>query len=321
MKKVFFVLIASFILTFNPGIVQADDKPGYSVTFPFFCEIAPNLMVSKAAKLLRTSFSVADTADLDPSNTTHYGWFGLYAPNGTFQMDWNAAWTQYDVISHTCTGLISQMSQTGKDALKITIAGKNYYAGYVTYNAGPIDGVTSESLIGWGNFYYSGLFGDTDAGFNGVPDFDAYSWAADKSLYLRYDIENDKSGTFNWWIILTPSPQGNWCTRVLQCFICDEDENCFSHNIAIGKALNVANVLDQLPPPLKINGYPYKGFAQCSVAVQAVYPGINEELCTDLENDKIAGWLYQYTRGNALAGDKATVIPVHVKNTSYFIAQ
>jgi hypothetical protein len=208
--------------------------------------------------------------------------------------------------------LVNMMSVTGKEELKIVIAGKQYYAGFVEYTSG--GEVLPESLIGWGNFYYTGNRNNTDAGFNGVPNLFDSQWGAIR-LLPRYNIANNEPNTLNWWIILTPHSQGASCVRILECFICDEQENCISQAIPIPNALNVINVADNLPAWLFSSGtFPKAGFALCDVAMQSQV--ISNDGCSAIRDDKIVGWLYQYTDGTALFRDKATMLPIHVQHQS-----
>lgn len=86
--------------------------------------------------------------------------------------------------------------------------------------------------------------------------------------YLRYDIRNNRSETFNWWIVLKGE---NFCDgkppamcssqTMLQGYLCNEEEDCISRAIPVPDRLNIINVVDQIPPVLFPSGYPKKGFS------------------------------------------------------------
>jgi hypothetical protein len=303
MKRVFSTVVMLAMFVFYAGIVHAEDAPASSVTFPFLCEVPPAKTnpFMKFVRLLRTSFAVAETA----GNET-YGIANLRDRKGDLRLDLNAHLTQRDVISSNCAELINMMSATGKDQLKMVIDGKTYYAGSVEYKG------TAESLIGWGNFFHTGIQNETDAGFNGVPNlFDPQLGVAE--LFPRYNIINNKTDTLNWWIILTPKSQGNFCTRILQCIICDEDEHCLSLALSMPNALNVFNVEDYVPGGLfPYSTFPKAGFAACEVAMQS-QPYFDDG-CWAIRDDKVEGWLYQYTQGISSFSDRATMLPMHVQH-------
>jgi len=111
-----------------------------------------------------------------------------------------------------------------------------------------------------------------------------------RTIFPRYYILNSDPDTYTWWILLLGRNeyheeylQGNVpensISRWLNCYFCDENENCQSNDIRIPYELNILNVKNYIPGSVWPTGWPIsdpagkRGFAYCDINESGSFSG------------------------------------------------
>jgi len=339
MRKSLIIGLTVLSVMLYAGTAFSIEGPSATVVFPFICEVVPTGQKFILPEHLDMVFTLANVTHID----TYMYWIIRNFKSQGVHDEGSPYLSPFDVSSDTCLGLTQKYGGDPHwNLLKQTIGGKQYYVGYIEYDLRfPEPG---QAVIGWGQMQtlrtVTVSIGNklaqvkqplTDAGFNGVPDFrvdvnaatiatatggGGVSWRIDSNQMLmpRYKIANNDTDTHNWWIIMTPSDAleglagpGSTCSRIMDCSICDENENCLSNAVPIPYQVNVVNVADILPGLFAT--FPKAGFAMCEVVLQGFSP-TGQNPCGNAGNEQYVGWSYQYTRG---IGDLRTalIFPIH----------
>jgi len=308
----------------------ADDVPANAIVVPIICGVGANG--------LNTAFAIAETncpKVIDPLVTTPDGNAVIMTHasvrNSCSQevYTFEKPFTCHDVEAFNCKDLIDAMSPGAQNKMKISVEGTDYYAGYMILN-----NVTSEEndLIGW--TYLLDLNLGFASGFNviGLEDgagarLEEDAGAAPITAFdfmPRYFVLNDKSQTWNWWIVLAGRNQlGNFTcrndngsdtvisncssailSRSLKGIICNEQEDCPDFEFGIPRELNIIDVEKNLPGSLHPAGFPKGGFAKLGVVekgdfngtpvtVQGSYDGLTVCGLTAGQYYSIFGYAYQ----------------------------
>lgn len=272
---------------------------------------APN---NAAATSLNTNWAIADllggsidiAGDVATANCT------LYSKKSTLIFDFIYTWTPFQVVVDDCQSLLTRHPNgklvdndlDGKPDLEYIIDGVKYWAGYIT--------CTQQGIIPIGlqvpnqpqnrfmnNLYLVDLPLGFASGFNGPslegepagPSADSMFGEAGAvwhmtahGLFTRYFINNDPASypnTWDWWIVLSGRNQYNLVdnitsTRILNGYICDENEHCQSLAVPIPYELTVIDVDPLLPgspfftpidneSPAVAQTFPKAGFARFTV--------------------------------------------------------
>jgi len=332
MKKSLIIRLTVLLLMSFAGTTYATEGPSQQVDFPFICQV-PVTSTSPfhlygTPEHLDMVFTIANVTNIDTGVNVLVSSLQSAAIQGeSLQL------SSYGVASETCIGWISKMSSTTQKKLIQTIDGTQYYVGYIEYDVAAESGA---SLIGWGEIetlstsitfgfpsphFNTNLY--TDAGFNGVPNFNTNVNAAtndvsgsawliytNQTLMPRYNIANSSVSTYDWWIIMTASDAGT-CQRIMEGFICNDNEQCVSENILIPYQVNIVNVADILPPILSTT-FPYAGFGTFEVVLTGTSAGGNP--CGNAGNTRYLGWSYQHTLGSG-GLETALIFPMHIQVT------
>ncbi len=282
----------------------------------------------------------------------------VYDKTSILRLDLSECWSAHDVISSDCQIMINGMNEQDRDAMEVTINGVTYFAGYVIYtqlaacntyypDLGSPSTLPSNALISW--VYLNDISKGFVTGFNGIsmengvgPELEEICensascagltiGVTASDVFPRYFIMNDDPDTFNWWIFLLGRNEyaiegdfglvpANNMHRTLQCYFCDENENCKSNNIPIPYELNILRVASYIPGSVYLSStYPKAGFAYCSILETGAFTGhaistITGTLSFDdgatlidpdpyAETYSLFGWAYQraYPAGQKLA--------------------
>lgn len=196
-------------------------------------------------------------------------------------------WTAFDVVTDSCSAIISRMSPAGRLAMQTSENGKSLFAGYVAVvqrDSGIAQSLTNR-FVPWVYLtdltkgFASGLSGiaaeDGTSAFNDLGEAAGAAPVSANSIYPRIFLLNDRAETFNWWILLLGRNAYQVLSlpsfdRFLDCQVCDEQENCDSETIAIPDELNIINIVDSVPS-VAIPGCfgdpscPIAGFAMCTI--------------------------------------------------------
>lgn len=295
MKRFLIFAVMLSIALFSYGTANAvlgvvDDVPGTDVVVPIICEKGATMNTLWA---IADTFGTGATADLV-----------VYDSSSQWVYDDIVDWTELDVLPNDCQSLIAGMSPIQQAELETTIDGKTYYVGYVVYYNWDWP---SDQFISW--VYLVDLPKGVASGFNG---FQAEGYLTSQlcerdsvanvnvcqtayALFPRYLLMNDKAETWNWWIVMYGD---NDAARTLSGFICNEEEDCISLDIAVPHELNIINVGPYLPPVLHPAGYPKAGF------------GWFANVESDYDNS-VYGWSYQRAEGTSLAATWDVMHPIH----------
>lgn len=289
-------LVALFTLVLlSYGTAQAvlgvdDNVPGTDLVIPLICEKGGTLNTLYAIGEVWGLPVTADRIVLNSRSEVIY--------------DDVIDLTELDVLAGDCQALVAGMSNAQRSALEVTIGGKTYYVGYmaiVNDNWPDWDELISWSyLVDLPKGFASGFNGLSFEGYvtNQLCEFDSVAWNPVCStailFFPRYFILNDKPDTWNWWIFLYGDNDAN---RVLEGYICNEEEQCISLRIPVSRELNIIDAGTYIPNALHA-GYPKAGFGWL----------INVE--TDYDNGAF-GWAYQRAQGNSVAGTWDVIHPIH----------
>lgn len=296
--KRFLILIAMLsVLFLGIGTAHAvlgvvDDVPGTDVVIPIICEKGGTLNTLYA---LAEVLGDANTADIV-----------VYDVNSNWVYDSTVSLTGFDILPGDCQSLVAGMSAMQQAQLEVTIDphARTYYAGYVVfYNWDTPD----DTFISW--VYLVDLIKGFASGFNGYQaegfvtnqlcEFDWWEWEyvcqTAWGLIPRYYIMNDKTETWNWWIVIYGD---NDPTRFLVGYICNEEEDCVSLNIPVPDELNIINVEPYVPAALHPAGYPKAGMGWF----------INFE--ADYDNT-VYGFAYQRAESDTLSATWDVIHPIH----------
>jgi hypothetical protein len=157
-----------------------------------------------------------------------------------------------------------------------------------------------------------------------------------RTIFPRYFIQDADLLTWNWWLILMGRNEyeveyqlgkvpENTIKRVLNCFFCDENENCFSNLIPIPYEWNIIRVGNFIPggvwPPAF---FPKAGFAICTIDEAGFFSGqltqttITGTLSfdgvdsgTENETYTMAGYAYQRAFPTTIEQKLAVIHPMH----------
>jgi hypothetical protein len=343
MKKSVIIGLAVLLLTLFSSTAYCTEGPSQTIVFPLICEVPSVKTLPLAPEHLDMVLNLANVTNVDTYVSAIVSNF-----RSRFEYDYSVHLSPYDMSRETCRGIVNAIFPTsGQSDMIQTIGGKQYYVGYIEYDGDVADPASSAQLIGWAEIetlstliaggspkklqIWEKLY--TDTGFNGVPDFyedvnaataitgtvgNGISWIinTNQTLMPRYRIANSDPDTYNWWIIMTPSdalttPYSS-CTRRLECFMCDENENCLSENIPLPNQVNIINVADWVPAALfPAATYPKSGFARCEVTMEgfsSTSTGSNP--CGNAGNEQYLGWSYQHTLGSFNL-ETALILPMH----------
>jgi hypothetical protein len=121
--------------------------------------------------------------------------------------------------------------------------------------------------------------------------------------YLRYNILNSNPETYNWWIVLKGAsfcdnkvPATCQSSTSLECFICNEGENCFSNAIPVPYRLNIINVANYIPVALfPASTYPKAGFTYCALVEAGYYLG-ESGYPESFTNENFTAFMWSYQR-------------------------
>lgn len=267
------------------------------------------------------------------------------------RLDTSECWSPQDVISSDCQSLITLMSNSDQASMEVTVNGVTYFAGYVIYSQSDWCDDFTNRFVSWvylndvtkgfatgfnGISIENGLFNPANNPNNGLSEScNVGSCGGDevgisaRTVLPRYFILNNNADTFNWWIFLLGRNAYNFgvsnvFTRKLACFICDEEENCFSKDILIPLELNIINVAGNLPgglfPPTT---FPKAGFAFCDVKESGFLPGnavatsitgtmsFDDDASDDPEVYSLFGWAYQRAVPVSSPAKVSVVHPIH----------
>lgn len=333
MKKLILALMLSILLgAFGIAyaiVGVADDVPGTDIVFPIICEgYQPNNPAGTPEGdpvfgSLNTIWAIAETkgatctsddsvcAPHEPSKSkvgviradVH-----VFDKNSVDKYDDTECWSKYDVISNDCQSIVSKMDPVARDSIEVTIEGKTYFVGYITYSqAAACNGELTygnDSLIPW--VYLNDIAKGFAAGYNGFtienglgPQLEErcltgscagnYIGITAHDVYPRYYIMNNNADTFTWWIFLLGRNEyaieanagnvpANNIFRNLTCFFCDEAENCISNSIRIPDELNIIDVEPKIPGGIYSSGtYPKAGFAYCTINEAGFFTGQTQQ--------------------------------------------
>jgi len=268
------------VLLFGIGTAHAvlgvnDAVPGETNVFPIVCE---------KGGTLNTNWAIAEVLDGNPVTGTAAvkGHLFVYDRKSNFVYDKPTDWTPRDVVTGNCQALITEMKGTAA-LLEVTdiTAGpthpsptKDLYVGYIVIvvDRENLAFPNDDRFISW--VYIVDIAKGFAAGFNGVSsefglgaelgeDGDLAPVTAN-TLFPRYILQDGSSDSWTWWIILAGrndlfniDPLLN-IHRILDCNVCDEDENCPSFSYPIPYELNFVNVADKAVPGVN-------GFAICQI--------------------------------------------------------
>ena len=334
----------------------ADDVPGAGVVIPMICEghttaggpvFGPLNTVWAIAERTALSGITCDVTDsVCAPQTPSASSIGVVRTNvfvndrtSIVRLDSSACWSRNDVVSSDCQSLISQMSSANQAAMEVELGGVTYFAGYVEYiqaaACGPLD---ADRFIPW--VYINDIVTGFASGMNGVSleggvgeqlqeictfgSCDTIGVTA-RTVMPRIFILNSNADSFNWWMFLLGrnqyafGPQAH-LTRELNCFICNEGENCLSTDIEIPYELNIINVADEAPgsPVFPAGVFPKAGFAYCDINESGFLPG--EATSTSIEGTlnfdspytySLWGWSYQRAVPTSVNARVAAIHPIH----------
>lgn len=295
MKKILLIVAMLSIMLFSYGTANAmlgvvDDVPGTDVVFPIICEKGGTMNTLYAVAEVWDWAATADLVVYDRSSVWVYD-------------DW-VEWTESDVLVGDCQSLIAGMSPIQKAALEVSIGGRTYYVGYLVFYNWNFPGY--DQFISW--VYLVDLMKGFASGFNGYQaegmltgglcEYDLLGGftvcQSAVALFPRYLLMNNKTETWNWWILIYGDNDSN---RYLAGWICNEEEYCISLNIPVPKELNIIDVEPYIPLVLHA-GYPKAGFGWF----------LNAE--ADYDNT-VYGFSYQRAEGTSVAGTWDVIHPIH----------
>lgn len=308
------VAVLSLFL-FSAGTASAvisvnDHVPGYDVVIPIICEGQANPPSGAPTfGTLETLWAIADKnggTPVFPSLNVVCATVYVYDSRSVLRLDTEYCWTAYDVVTDSCTNLISEMGPSDQAAMQITTSnGRTYFAGYVEVSQDwTSDGGFGNRFTSW--VYLTDLPKGFASGMNGISaengvgpqlgeDGGAAAVAA-ASIYPRMFIMNNRPDTWNWWMLLLGRNQYTQLSlpsfnRYLSCFICNEEEVCRSRNIAIPNELNLINVRDHVPGTLVPGCFggpscPIAGFGRCDIVEEGdvLLPTLTHVIITGTSN-------------------------------------
>lgn len=278
MRSLLTVVAMLSVLLFGIGTAHAvfgvaDDVKGQDLVWPIICAKTPG-----SPNSLNTNWAIAELSGIKAAANC-----SIFDQKSRLLTDFEYCWTNDDVLTDDCQSLLSRFPITksldvdfdGVPDLQVTIpdgAGTNisYWAGYVTCtqvasNRMCVGSTPTNRFMN--NMYLVDPPAGFAAGFNGTSEengsgnppvgvsaiaenagasfFSAYSVA------LRYYINNNNANSWDWWILLLGRNQytggGANSARILNGYICDENEHCQSLPVGIPWELNIINVKPLLP--------------------------------------------------------------------------
>jgi len=305
----------------------ADDVPAQDLIIPIICGKDANNGVNTAIAIAEvTCGSLIDPPIVGWPNAVVQGHFGVNTVRSDELHTFDHYWTCHDVEDFNCKDIVADMNPTDQTAMEITLAGKVYYAGYLTLR-NFTDG--DERFVGWAylNDLQKGIIDGMNAlamengigtmleenGLNGPITVETF--------FPRYFILNSNSDTYNWWLFLfgrnqlscggvapAPAAPGAVPGRLVTGIICNQEEVCPDFDFPVPYELNILNVADRLPGGLH-SGYPKGGFARLQVLeaidaslVRRTVNGTRDftvTLCGYLANQFYSGWGWSYQRAIA----------------------
>ncbi|MEW6416496.1 MAG: hypothetical protein AB1480_00025 [Nitrospirota bacterium] len=322
MKKKSLLTVIAMLSVFLFGIGTAyavlgvnDAVPGEDFMFPFMCG-------KDAGNTMNTLWAVAEKSDGDhfpDSEDVVCAYLDVYNKHSVWVYDAKVCWTKYDVYVDDCQSLVALMSDSQKALITESIEGgsitRDYYAGYVQFTGQDVPDTESveQRFVPW--VYLVDLPKGFASGFNGITseyglgwemgeDYD-YAPVTASSFYPRYFLLNDKTETWNWWIVLAGRNEYAYVDpvfwnlkRYLGCYFCNEEEDCISIPVPIPHELNIINVTHYLPPALHTD-FPKGGFGRCYVEEYGTYYGVPTWIygSVDIDNlipDTVNGFYSMY---------------------------
>jgi len=268
------------------AIYGVDDAvPAQDLVWPVMCAETPgpNPAASNSdLTSLNTNWAIADliggSTDLSGHSVTAN--CTLWSQKSTLIFDFIYTWTPFQVVVDDCQSLLTRHPNAklvdldgvnGPD-LRITVDGISYWAGYITctqVGITPVGGAVQPTIDRFmNNVYLVDLPLGFASGFNG-PSLEGENIPSDSMMgelgsafhitahdvFARYYINNDpfaNPNTWDWWIFLLGRNQYNLVdnitsTRILNGYICDENEHCQSLAIPIPWELNIISIDPHLP--------------------------------------------------------------------------
>jgi len=265
-----------------------DAVPGQDVVFPIICEGHANPPTSPATfGTLDTLWAIAEKnggSHFPDSDFVVCADVFVYDSRSILRFDTEYCWTAFDVVTDSCAHILSIMSPNAQELMEVESNGKTFFAGYVIVQQSEAQESITNRFVPW--VYLTDLQKGFASGMNGISAENGTSTndlgevngavaVAAESIYPRVFILNDKAETWNWWILLLGRnaytqlglPSFN---RVLDCQVCNEEEDCESEVIPIPNELNIINVREHLtstviPTCFGQSGCPIAGFGRCTI--------------------------------------------------------
>jgi hypothetical protein len=342
------------ILLFSVGTAHAvlgvaDDVPANAVVLPVIATVANGGLNTVFAIAETTCPSVIDPVvavpQEDPAipfasgNAVIVAHYQLSNTCSGPVASGDVPFTCHDVVPFNFHSMMTNLSNSQKTQMSITIDGVAYWAGYITFS----NQVTpDDDLIAW--VYLTDLGQGFASGFNAIgleggagPRMEEDSGNAAitvNTLYPRYQIVNAQANTWNWWFVLAgrnqigsapandnPNVDGvvygcgfsncsnSAFTRLLKGIICNEQEDCPDFQIYIPRELNIINV-GEILPNIHASKYPKNGFAILQVEEDGDIGGISHiitgttdaSVCTFTQGTyySMFGWSYQRAESETL---------------------
>ncbi|MEW6602713.1 MAG: hypothetical protein AB1499_17210 [Nitrospirota bacterium] len=294
MKKAVLLMLLAVSIVFYANTASAvmgvaDDVPGTDIVIPLICEKDGTMNTLWAVGDIFAN-GIADILVYDKTSNLIY--------------DDVEEWTtdDPDIVASDCQTLIAKMSDAQRAALEMSIGGRTYYVGYMVYFNWFSD---SDQFIPWVYLVdlvrgfasgYNGFAAEIAVGLSGLGEDNGAAPVTAVALFPRYYIGNDRSETWNWWIVLLGS---NDSDRILGGVICNEEEQCISLSIPIPNELNIIDVEGYIPAILHAD-YPKAGMGLFSIVNAA-----------DLDIITVLGWSYQRLEASTVSASWDVIHPMH----------
>lgn len=293
-------MLSIMLLSFGTAhaVLGVNDGPASSAVVPFYCE-------KDNPAGMNTLLAMADAYSWGPS----WYYFEAFSYDSKFVADHWGEYTAGDVVSWSCADVLQYANATDLANMKVTISGRDYYAGYLTIYAGtPLTWWVY--LVDAQRGYASGFSPLMVQGGMDAVSWSEWGWVYDggwttdyvgiaaEFYFPRYFIVNPTlTESQNWWFFLFPWNDAN---RAIVGVICDEDELCISKNILLPHELTTINVAAVLSPIHKPAGKNWAGFGSFDLC--ETYD-TTTNTCTSWAymDYSTAGWSYQRAQGSSVA--------------------